>query len=144
MLTLVPAHWRPFLKSIAPAVVGLIAALISLIADGGSPTTVSIALTTLAAATLAYVQRNGPVGLRRFAKAIAPALMAVISSLVTFAITGHWDDEEWTIAITGLSAATITYFVPNATGIAAGRGSASMAGAPAQESTVVDMPHDAA
>jgi hypothetical protein len=51
---------------------------------------------------------------RPYAKAVTPAALAVAVVVVRWAITGGWDAHQWDIAITGLAAATITYFVPNA------------------------------
>lgn len=52
--------------------------------------------------------------LRPYAKAVAPAALAVLAVLARWLVTGDWDAHQWDIALTGLLAATVSYFVPNA------------------------------
>jgi hypothetical protein len=123
MLTVLPAVLRPFAKSITPAVLGVLAALIALLAGVGDKSALEVALVALAASALAYVVANAPEGLARFAKALTPALLTVVGVGATWAATGSWDRAEWSIALAGLGSSLVTYLVPNATGIAAGTGS---------------------
>jgi hypothetical protein len=53
--------------------------------------------------------------LRPFAKAIVPAVGTVLAVVVQWAVNGSFDRQTAAIAITGLVAAIITYFVPNKT-----------------------------
>lgn len=48
-----------------------------------------------------------------FMKAIAPALLALIGAGVNALVTGSIDKQTLVIAITGVAAAIVTYFVPN-------------------------------
>lgn len=50
----------------------------------------------------------------RFAKAIAPAVGTVIAVALQWVITGEFDRAELVTALTGLSAAVLSYWVPNA------------------------------
>lgn len=50
-----------------------------------------------------------------FLKAILPALGTVVAVAVQWGFGGTFDRQTATIAITGLIASIITYFVPNAT-----------------------------
>lgn len=56
-----------------------------------------------------------PNNLKPFAKAIAPAVLTLVAVLVDWLVQGTFDRETAGIAITGLVAAIVTYFVPNAT-----------------------------
>lgn len=54
-----------------------------------------------------------PDSLKPFAKAIAPAVLTLVAVLVDWLVQGTFDRQTAAIAITGLAAAVITYFVPN-------------------------------
>ena len=48
-----------------------------------------------------------------FMKAIAPAVLALVGAGVNALATGSIDKQTLVIAITGVAAAIVTYFVPN-------------------------------
>jgi hypothetical protein len=50
----------------------------------------------------------------RFAKALAPAAGTVLAVAVQWGVTGSFDRAELVTALTGLSAAAITFWIPNA------------------------------
>lgn len=54
-----------------------------------------------------------PTSLQPFLKAVAPAVLTLVAVLVEWLINGTWSRTNTATAITGLVAATITYFVPN-------------------------------
>lgn len=54
-----------------------------------------------------------PVSIQPFLKAVAPAVLTVLAVLIDWAINGSFNKQTLTIAITGLAAAIVTYFVPN-------------------------------
>jgi site-specific recombinase len=104
----------PFAKFVVPAVLAVLAAIVQGAATGHfDRLQLEIAVVGLCSASLSFAVTNGPVGIRRFAKAIAPALLTVAGVLVHWAVTGQWSDTETAAAITGLAAALITFFVPN-------------------------------
>jgi hypothetical protein len=55
-----------------------------------------------------------PDKLKPFAKAIAPAVLTLIAVGVDWLILGNFQRQTLAIAVTGLGAAIVTYFVPNA------------------------------
>lgn len=52
-------------------------------------------------------------GAGRFAKAVVPAALAVAIAVVNAAFSGSVNAASLYIAVTGLLAAIVTYFVPN-------------------------------
>lgn len=51
--------------------------------------------------------------MKPYMKAVAPALMTVVAVLIQVIVTGEYDRAELTTTLTGLAAATLSYFVRN-------------------------------
>lgn len=54
-----------------------------------------------------------PKSLQPYAKAIAPFTLTLVAIAIQWAVTGEYDRAELTTTLTGLSAALLTYLVPN-------------------------------
>jgi hypothetical protein len=54
-----------------------------------------------------------PSKLQPFAKAIAPALLTLIATLVDWLVVGTFNKETGAIVITGFLSSVVVYFVPN-------------------------------
>jgi hypothetical protein len=113
VLDLLPLALRPFAKFIGPAALTFLAALIGLSTGAADSTTLEIALVGLAAACSSFIVENGPVGLRAYAKALAPAALTATAVLAHWAVSGTFDHAEWTMAVTGFGAALTSLLLPN-------------------------------
>lgn len=113
LLRLVPVALQPYAKFVMPAALGVIAAVIGAVFGVSDETAMRVALVGFAAASIAFVVENAPDGLARYAKAIAPAVLTVVTVLVSFVVSGEWNAAEWQTALAGLGAALVTVLVPN-------------------------------
>lgn len=111
-LALLPPGLRPYGKAVTPAVLALLAAIITA-ATTGQIAGLEVAVVGLLAASVTFGLDNAPDGLRAYAKSIAPAALTVVAVPVHFLLTGEWNAAEWTIATTGLGSALVAFLVPN-------------------------------
>lgn len=122
---------KPYLKAIAPALVALAttvsAALTSGVLDSEA---LEMGLVGVAAALVAYAVTNSPVGIRRYAKAIAPAALTILGVVIHATVTGEWNEQEARLAGAGLLAALTTFIIPNVPEIVPAVGAQSVAAAP--------------
>lgn len=111
-LTLLPPGLRPYAKAVTPAVLALVAAIVTATTTG-QVAGLEVAVAGLLAASVTFGVDNIPVGLRAYAKSLTPAILTVIAVPVHFLVTDSWDTAEWTLAITGLGSAVVAFLVPN-------------------------------
>ncbi|MCA1571170.1 MAG: hypothetical protein LC798_12805 [Chloroflexi bacterium] len=104
----------PILKALVPAVLTVLAVLIQALAtdDGYKPELIT-AIVGLGSSALSYGVANLTVGLSRYLKALAPALMTVVVVLTTWVVTGEFSKAELAAALTGGLAALTALILPN-------------------------------
>ena len=104
-----------YLKAIAPALTAIAMAVITAVNLGAFDwAALETGLVGLAAATVSFFVTNGPVGWRRYAKAIAPAVLTLVGVGVHALVTGELGDpSELRAAAAGLLAALMTLVIPN-------------------------------
>jgi hypothetical protein len=114
MLTRLIDGLRPYLKAVAPAVLGILGLFITAIDHGQlDRASLEVALIGFIAASVTFAVSNAPHGWQRYAKAIVPAALTVVAVVVHWLVTGEWSDAEWRLAVNGLGAAVISYLIPN-------------------------------
>ena len=115
LLNALPLSWRPFAKFIYPAVASVVATLVLWVVEGHlNANQMEVALVGLLASLVAFLVKNMPDGMQRYAKALVPALLTCAGVAVHLLVTGDWDTDAWRIALAGLGSAAITLLIPNA------------------------------
>ena len=110
-----PFGLGPYLKFIAPAVLALLGAVIDgLVVGDWDRVQMEIMVVGLLSATVSFVVANGSDGVKRYAKALAPALLTIVGIGLHWLFTGEWNNVETAGAVTGLLAAFVTLVTGNA------------------------------
>lgn len=115
VLDLVPPSLRPYAKAVAPRAVAIAVLLIDLVRNGGQLDrgALEIAVVAFIAASVTFWVDSTPDGWRRYAKAIAPAVLTLIGVAVHALVTGEFDETTARIAAAGLGSALLSLIVPN-------------------------------
>lgn len=112
----VPSKLSEYMKSLAPALAAIAMTLATAVNLGELDLpAIETGLVGLAAAGVALVVKNGAVGISRYMKALAPALLTLIGVGIHALVTGDFNPAEARIAASGLIASFITLIVPNVT-----------------------------
>jgi len=106
-----------FSKFITPALLALFATAMTAITQGAFDlAALEVGFFGLASATSSFLVVNGPTGVRRYAKALAPAVLALVGIGLHALFTGDFNESDTRAAIVmGLSAA-VTFIIPNTSG----------------------------
>ena len=105
----------PYAKFVTPAVLAIVVACLAAIQNGEFDLpALQIGFYGLVAATVTFLVTNGPKGLRRFTKALAPALLALVGLGLDYLFTDTFNEGETRAAIAMGLAALVSYAVPNA------------------------------
>lgn len=105
---------RPYLKFIAPAVVTVVAAIITGVLTGNwNMLEMEIMVVGLLGATLSFILTNSSRGVKRYAKALGPALVTLLGFGVHYLFTQEWDRTEMAGVLTGLLVSFVALIVPN-------------------------------
>ena len=111
---MLPRGLNRFAKAILPAAITLIAVIQQLVATGEfDKTETATAITGIAGALITYRVPNAKSGIRRWAKALLPALGTIVAIAIQWGVTGEFDRSELSTAVTGLINAAVTYLVAN-------------------------------
>jgi hypothetical protein len=104
----------PYLKFVAPALLALVATLVTAIAEGTlDGVAFEVGFVGLAAATVAFIVTNDVRGLGRYAKSLAPAVLAGVAIGIHYLVTGEFNEVDARAAISAGVAVAVTFIVPN-------------------------------
>jgi hypothetical protein len=118
LLDLIPPSLRPYAKAVAPRAAAILVLFLDLVRNGGQIDrgALEIAVVAFIAASITFWVDNTPTGWRRYAKAIAPAVLTLIGVAVHAIVTGDFDETTARIAAAGLGSALLSLVIPNDTG----------------------------
>lgn len=105
---------NPYLKFVTPALLAVFATVLTAIEQGSiNLTALEVGFYGLLAATISFVVTNGPTGFRKYAKALAPAALAVVSVVLHYVFSGELNESETRAAVVMGLSALVTLWVPN-------------------------------
>lgn len=107
----------PFSKFVTPALLALFATVMTAITEGEFDlSALEVGFFGLASAIASFLVVNGPTGIRRYAKALAPAVLALVGIGLHTLFTGDFNESDTRAAIVMGLSAVVTFIVPNTSG----------------------------
>lgn len=105
----------PYLKFIAPALATIALTLVTAIEKGHlDGPAFEIGFVGLVASTVSFIVTNGSTGVKRYMKALAPAVLGLAAVAGHYLVTGDWNDHDTRAAVVVGCTSIITLLVPNA------------------------------